>query len=460
MAQRAKKLEEIISIHGEVDGVVSYADYFTRRPLFTSLKVRNDGDETLGDLLLTIEGTNGVLIPFQRFLEIPFESAVEITLGEILSPLYFANAEETRQETITATLTKNGKTIATKQWTVTTLPFDYWEGGQGDAELLATFVRPRLGNCAKVQSDVLAQLKKWNTTCELGGYLGNDKNTIRNIVAALYASLRKHSIKRKPCDISRPVEAGAGVKMLTDCVASPLELALFACSCLESMGLHAVLIYGDKEITCGVWLYDSCFLDTVSDDISRVETYISEGINNLSFFDIEDVYSDKNAAYSTSESHFKQKLSSGLYDKYVDVKRCRISKISPLPLRARNLKGYEVLTEEDMSPDQAPTKLMEMKNLSVEEMTKNKQWERRLLDLSLKNPLLHFNPNKLAVQLLSSSPDDVLDALTENEEMLFAPANPEAHAIAANKIYFGANAEAKRMRELIQLENRSGILRT
>ena len=160
---------------------------------------------------------------------------------------------------------------------------------------------------------------------------------------------------------------------------------------MESLGLNSILIFGDREITCGVWLYDACFLDTVSDDILRLETYISDGINNVSCFDVMDVYSDKNAAYSTSEAHFKQKLSAGLYEKYVDVSRCRISKIMPLPLRARNLKGYEVLSEEDMSHDQAPKELLAAQKLSVDdEQTKDKLWERRLLDLSMKNTLLSF----------------------------------------------------------------------
>jgi len=461
MAQKTKKLEEIISIQGDIDRVVSYADYFAHRPLFTSLQVKNAGEESISDLKLTVEGTNGVLIPCERTIELPYESVVEVTLEDLLSPLYFASAEEVREEKITVSIRTEKKVIASQEWTVQTLPFDYWQGAEGDMELLASFVRPRLGDCARIQSEMLEQLKKWEVSCELGSYVGNDKNTVRKITAALYAVLRKFSILQKTCDISVPVEAGAGVKILTDRSASPLELALFASSCLESIGLHPILIFGDKEITCGVWLYDSCFIDSVSDDVSRLETYVADGINNLSCFDVCDLYSGKNAAYATSESHFKQKLAAGIYDKYVDVRRCRMSHIMPLPLRARSLKGYEVLKEEDMSPDEAPKELVNAHKLSLDDsQTKDKQWERRLLDLSMKNTLLNFSPTKLVVHLLSSSADDTLDALTENGEMNFAPASAEAEAIAARKIYFGTSAETKSLKELIGLENRSGILRT
>lgn len=174
--------------------------------------------------------------------------------------------------------------------------------------------------------------------------------------------------------------------MLAERKATPLELALLFSACVENLGLHPVIVLGEKEVTCGVWLYDSCFMDTVSDDIQRLGKYVSDGINNLSCFDINDLFSDKNVAYSTSEAHFLQRLNAGgYYDKYVDIRRCRIAHIRPLPLRARNLKGYEILSEEDMSPDAAPKMLTEAKKLSLDgKQTKDKQWERRLLDLSLK----------------------------------------------------------------------------
>ncbi len=460
MALKLKKIEETLSLRGEINGVVSYADYFARRPLFTSLQVKNEGEETLSGVILTVESTGGMLIPYEREVELPFESVVEVALDNVLSPHYFSAAEEVKEEKITVSLTVEKKRVLSQTWTVKTLPFDYWQGTAGDEELLASFVRPRLGDCAKVQADVLEQLKKWNVSCELNGYVGNDKNTVRRIIAALFAAIRKISVLQKTSDISQPVSAGAGVKLLAERSATPIELSLFVCSCLENMGLHSVLVFGEKDITCGVWLYDSCFMDTVSDDISRLSAYVEDGINNLSCFDVNDLYAGQNSAYSTSEAHFKQKLASGRFDRYVDVQRCRMSRIFSMPLRARNLKGYEILGEEDSSHDAAPKDLQSAQKLSLdEELTKDKQWERRLLDLSMKNTQLNFSPVKTVLHLLSASADETLDALTENGELAFSPATAAAKMIAAQKVHFGASSEVKNMRELIALENRSGIVR-
>ena len=41
MAQKAKKWEEWITLDGETAKVASYVDYFTRRPLFSSLQIAN-----------------------------------------------------------------------------------------------------------------------------------------------------------------------------------------------------------------------------------------------------------------------------------------------------------------------------------------------------------------------------------------------------------------------------------
>ena len=463
MAKVKKKIEELISLHGEAAKVVTYADYFSRKPLFSSLQIKNAGDEAINDITLSVYNANGLLIDCHKTLEeIPFESVVQVDLGSVLSPVYFSALEEVREEKIEATLRNEKGVIATATWTVTALPFDYWQGTDGDPEMLAAFVRPRLADCSRMQTEMAAQMKKWGAACEFGSYVGNDKNTVRRMIAALYAGIRHFSIKRKDCDISRPVEAGAGVKILSEKQASPLEMALFACACLESVGLHSVLIFGEKEITCGVWLYDSCFIDTVSDDVGRLSAYVADGINNLSCFDVEDLFADKNAAYSTSEEHFKQKLESGAYyDRYVDVHRCRISHVLPLPLRARNLKGFEILSEEDMSPDAAPKELRTAQKLSLDnEQTKDKYWERRLLDLSMKNTLLNFSPVKTVAHVLSTSADATLDALSSRGEMSLAAATNDVLEIAQKGVHFGASSATKGMRELIALENGSGVLRT
>ena len=461
MAVKSKKYEEFISLNVEAAKVVSYADYYTKKPLFSTLQVKNAGAEAVAELSLCVSGGNGLIVEKQKLVDVPFESAVEVEIGELLSPLYFAELIEVKEEEITVSLKKDKKVIAEQTVAVKALPIDFWEGTDGNVERLALFVRPRLADCARIRAEIVEQLKKWEVTAELGGYDGNDKNAVRRIIAAAFACIRRYSISRKPCDFSEPSEIGGGVKILAERQASAPELALFTCSCLESFGLHPVLVFGDKEITCGVWLYQSCFMDTVSDDMNLVEKYIADGINNLSCFDIEDLYADKTCAYSTSETHFKQKLTGGYYDRFVDIRRCRIAQIPSLPLRAKGVKGFEILGEEAMSPFAAPDDLLGAKKFDGDnKQTKDKQWERRLLDLSLKNTLLHFPPERQVVHILSASPDRTLEFLSASGEMRLSSASAELDELKKEKIHFGSAGKVRSLRQLIDLENSSGILRT
>ena len=161
MAQKSRKLEEIISLKGEVAKVVSYADYFARRPLFVSLQIKNEGEEAVKDLILTVENANGMLMPCKKKIaEVPYESTVSVELDNVLSPHYFANIDQVGEEKITVSLRTEKKVITSLEWTVTTMPFEYWQGTNGDLELLASFVRPRLGDCAKLYPEIQSQLKK------------------------------------------------------------------------------------------------------------------------------------------------------------------------------------------------------------------------------------------------------------------------------------------------------------
>ena len=461
MAREKRKLEEFILLTAEAQSILSYADYFMGKALFSVLRVKNDGADSVDGLTLTVQGENGLTLPCVKELaEIPFESAVEIEIGNVLSPLYFLELTEIKRETVRVELKKDKKLIASQTLTVTAVPFDYWEGAQGNVELLAAYARPKLADCLRMRTEVSEQLKKWNVSYDFGGYQGYDKNAIRSVIAATFACVRKYSIEKQPCNFSEPSEVGGGVKILSERRASAPELALFVCACLENFGLHPILVFGEESLACGAWLYESCFLDTVSDDLQILSKYAGDGINNVSCLDVEDLFSDKNCAFSTSETHFKEKIGAGnYYEKYVDIRRCRIAGIMPLPLREKGVKGYEVLSETQASPDAAPQNLNLKKWKLEAKQTKNKQWERRLLDLSLKNALLNFTPERGAAHILSASPNQTYAAIEKHGEMQLIAASAQVTALT-EKVPFGASRNASALNELTVLEHSSGILRS
>lgn len=425
-----------------------YIDYFLQTPV--SVQITNGYSENVS-LSVTVSDADGLLVPYGEQTEIPFESAVELNAEGVFSPLYLSENNSLKAVTVEVSALWEGKELCRAQTEITVLPYDWWEGISGNAERLSAFVRPRLNDCARVLEDAGKRLKKWNTYAEFYGYAGADKSAVHNVVAAVYASMKHFGFeKTAETDLSAPLSAAASGSLIISRRANALELAVFTASCFEAAGLHPVLAVGKGAVAVGAWLYDSCFLDSVTDDCEIVGKYISDGINNLSFFDVEDLFSSKSVGFTASCSHFAQKLKEGFYEYFVDVRRCRIGNITALPLRGRGLKGYELVKERDMSDESAPQPLPEHRNLGLDgKQTKNKLWERRLLDLTSKNALLSFT-GKNALHLYSADPDALYTQLTETGSMkLKAGAEGEP---------FGVE-QTTAQNELILLEQRKGILR-
>ncbi|MBQ8428170.1 MAG: DUF4011 domain-containing protein, partial [Clostridia bacterium] len=461
MATKRIPIEEIISVKAETVSVYSYADFFAGKSLFSSLQIKNDGSESVEGLRLVVTSSGGLLVSQEKLLEeIPYESRVHVNVGEVLSPAYFASKTQKTEEEICVALYANKKLICESKHIVGVLPFDFWQGLGGDVSLLSTFVRPRLADCARMRMEVEEQLKGWGVSGRLGGYSGTDKNFVRQTAAALFSCIKRYAFEKIPQTLSSPVDAGGGTALLAERKATPLQAALFFASCLQSFGLYPLLVFGEREVGVGVWLKDTCFLDTDTDDLSYLENYIADGVNQISCFDVEDLFTGKNAAYTTSETHFKEKLLSGkYYERLVDVRRCRIARILPLPLRVKGVDGYEILREEEGSIDALPENLPRGKSLKLEGKTsKNKQWERRLLDLSMKNALLNFHTDKGALHLLSVSAEQTLATLTKGACTL-AAANAEVLDFSKKK-GLEKGVQPRYLKDLIALEQSSFVLRT
>ena len=449
--KKIKPTEKKFSLVPQFPKYAGYADYFLSTPV--SVQVKNDAAEA-ARLRVFIESESGLIVPYETTAEVPFESAVSLTAEGIFSPLFLAENDRLSPCAVTVRAELDGKEVCREQVTVTALPFDWWEGLEGNAARLAAFVRPRLADCAAVLEDAGKRLKRWQASTEFSGYEASDKNEARQVAAAVYAAVKSFSIERaEPSPLSAPVSAAREGSLIKEHLATELELAVFAAACLEAAHLNPVLAVGKEHVGVGAWLYGSCFLEGVTDDADIVNKYISEGINNLSFFDVSDLYAVSNAAFTPSEGHFRQKLKAGCYEVFVDIRRCRMDGVRACPLRGRGLKGYELLKEEEMTDDAAPAPIPVFRKLKLEgKQPKNKQWERRLLDLTPKNTLLNFT-GKNALHLNETGADAFYGVLASRGHMRLKGA-----AAAETVPPFGGEVNKQR-RELIALEQQKGILR-
>ncbi len=453
-----KKTIDTIEIEGELLNYVSYATYYCRQPLFTAFKIFNRDSQNVSDITVSVTGSTKLVLPTDiKIEEIPHESSVEVIPQNVLNPKYLADIDEPEVCSVCVKLMCGTVEVCTLEAEVQVLPIDCWSGLAGSSEMLATLVRPKMADCQKILAEAGLQLKTWGYSTEFSGYSGNDKNAVRGAAASVFAAVRRLNIERAvDGDYSGIVRTGDISKLIENKKATPLEMALFAASCLEAGKLNPVIVIGRQKVGVGVWLYESCFSSSAQDDMSLVDKYISDGVNNLAIFDADDLFAHRNASYTTSESHFAASLRGGGFEILLDIKRCRIGGFYPLPLKVKTASGYELLGDKQFSYEEKPQAFIDASRYEYDRTaTKDATWQRRLLDLSLKNNLLNFRYRRDCLHILCADMQSFCEKISRRDKFSLFANNIQI----SDPAYFGESKSVKSMGELIDIELGGGKMR-
>ena len=457
--KKSKQLVETLDLDGELLNSVSYATYYNRIPLFTSFRVVNNGEEAIENLIIQVTGANKLILPAEITIdEIPAESSMEVKTPSLLNPKYLADIETVSDCTVTVTVCSGKTVVCSIQASVKAIPMECWSGVSGNTEMLAAFVRPRLSDCQKILAEAGLQLKTWGYSKEWSGYSGNDKNALMFAFASMFSAVRNLNIEREECtDSTELVRVGNLAELVPSRTATPLAMAVYMASCLEAAKFNPVIVVGKNKIGVGVWLHESCFNSPTEDDMSVIERYVSAGVNNLAIIDVDDLFAHKNASFATASTHFTTQLQQGKFDVCIDVKRCRIGGIFPMPIKVGGGSSYEILDNDRYSYDAKPEKLIDADSLTLQrKATKNRNWERRLLDLSLKNNLLNFRYQRDCVHLLLTDLKVFLEKI-EDKPSLSILANQTK---LEDALCFGLGNKVKTLGELVSIELNSQIVRS
>ncbi|MDE6373627.1 MAG: DUF4011 domain-containing protein, partial [Clostridia bacterium] len=438
---------------------VSYATFYNRIPLFTSFRVINNGEEPLEELVIQVTGGNKLILPAEIKLdEIPAESSLEVKTPPLLNPKYLAELENEEDCIVTVTVCCGKAVVCSIEAAVKAISMECWTGVAGNAEMLAAFVRPRLSDCQKILAEAGLQLKTWGYSREWSGYSGNDKNALMYAFASMYSAVRNLNIEREECgDTTQLVRVGNLADLVPSRRATPIAMAVYMASCLEAAKFNPVIVVGKNKIGVGVWLHESCFNSPLQDDTSVIERYVSAGVNNLAIVDVDDLFAHKNASFATSSTHFVTQLQSGGYDCCIDIKRCRIGGIFPMPIKVGGGSSYEILDNNRYSYDAKPEQLIDAGSLSLQrKATRDRNWERRLLDLSLKNNLLNFRYMRDSVHLLIIDLKVFLEKTEDKNSLTVLPNQTKIE----DALCFGLSNKVKTLSELVAIELNAQTVRS
>lgn len=406
-------------------------------PFIRNLTVSNEGDEDISDVKLTITFDPGFAKTFTYDISnVPAGQSVEISpLRIILSTEMLFSLTEAISGTVSFSLAKDDSELYHKDIPVQLLSFNEWSGLAFDPELIAAFVTPNHPEIAKVISEASVYLKKWADTTAFSAYQRQNPNFVKQQMAAIYTALcaRKIAYNMPPASfeyIGQKIRLANTVLEIKQ--GTCLDLAVLYASCLEAVGLNPLIIFISGHAFCGCHLEEETFADCATDDVSAIEKRIVTGAEEILLVECTDITKDNidfDVALKHGKDHFDKP---GEFICAVDIARTRGSGIRPIPLKleqaitSENAESESVKRIRMSAPSELDTSLYgKVAQGSNEPMTKQKLWERKLLDFSLRNSLLNFRMNKSTIEIMVSDLSMLEDKLSDGTDFRILEAPSE-----------------------------------
>ena len=337
---------------------------------------------------------------------------------------------EAIQSTFKLSITCEGTVVFEKDFSIYLMAYDQWCGSTIMPELLSTFVTPNHPLITRVINNAAKYLEKFSGSSSFDEYQTQNPNRVRMQVAALYEALREESL----IYVSSPAsfeDYGQRVrladKVLNEKLGTCLDLTLLFASCLEATGIHPILVLKRGHIFLGAWLIDSIYSSPVSDDISFLVKESSDGINEMVFVESTCLTSESSVSFDEASETARHSLLEGNdFNFFIDVTRCRMDKIRPLPQRGME-NGNWVIVNEGSSHELSTEEVKEYNHydIKIEDdgkvITKQQIWERKLLDFSLRNNLLNMKIGKKVIPFISFQIDKLEDYIQSGEHYQLLP---------------------------------------
>ena len=411
-----------MTIKTELLPVISYAMQQNGAGLVRSVAIENPTDVPIEHLELDITADCGFILPFHSHIDlIPQKETVTISQPKvILRGEFLAGLTEKIAGVLTISLRQGESVLAACHEEVTVLSFDEWQGLAIYPELLASFVTPNHPELPKIIGRAADILGHWTGDNAMDAYQSQDPNRVLRQAGAIFTALKEQSISYAVAPASFE-QSGQRMRLcnavLTQKLGNCLDLTLLYAACLEAAGLHPLLIATEGHIFTGLWLEDRMFPECVQDDVSLIQKRLASGISEIAVVETTCLTSGKDLSFDQARAVGEQNLINQNFECVIDVHRARMSRITPLPQRFAAPGGWVIREAADISRESrnAPRELDETiridPNADDQTLPKKAQWERKLLDLGLRNTLINLRLTKTQLPILTNSLDALEDAL-------------------------------------------------
>ncbi|MEM9763301.1 MAG: DUF4011 domain-containing protein [Pseudomonadota bacterium] len=394
-------------------------------PILRSLTIENPGPDTVEELSLRVVA-HPCFCREKRWTidRITGEGSVAIADRDLVLDLArLGGLDEAESGQLTFTLCHGDDVLTEEVVDIRLIAKDEW-GGLGEmAQILAAFVSPNDPAVARILKEAGRILERHGHSPSLDGYQSGDPRRTYMLSAAIWSAVTGLGLTyaEPPKSFERE---GQKVRMPRrieeEGLATCLDTALFLAAALEAAGLNPVVVFTRGHAFTGVWLTDRTLGRAVEPDV----TELRKAIAAQEFVAFETTLTTRRppAGFDEAVREGARQLSEEVEDRFdraVDLTRSRKAGIKPLASHA----APETRTG-DADDSVAPAALPGVPDFGlltselVDEAPKTPddriaRWQRKLLDLSLRNRLLNFADTKSAVPFVCGDVPGLEDSLAD-----------------------------------------------
>lgn len=427
-----------VEIFATVVAKLNLADFQNAIPVIRELRVSNETSSRFVNATLTLSSEPTVFKPkIWRIDEIAAKSFRTIPgLDLVLDGALLNRLTEAELSTFTFVLeaddahaVEGRKEIARSEQVVDLLPRNQWGGMRHIPDMTAAFVQPNDPAVERLLKQTAELLRLSDKSSSLDGYEGGPKRAWQ-LASAVWGALARMKLDYAlpPASFEQTGQKVRSPSQIANSgLATCLDLTLLFCAALEQIGLNPVIVFTKGHAFAGLWLKPEEFATVLVDDVTAVRKRVK--LQELVLFETTLITQSPIPSFSYAVERGAKQIAEDVesgFEMLLDIRRARLQRIKPLA--SSESQPAHVFSEDS---DAAPVLMVEEgagfsdenADVQIEDLSKLDpadrlgRWQRKLLDLSLRNNLLNFKTGKRALKLESPDPGALEDILASGQSL-------------------------------------------
>lgn len=404
----------------------TYASFQNAVPVIRSIGISNS-------TAISLESCRLELTSNPPFLRSKIWQIDRIAAGETISLTdrkvdldagYLAGLNEAERGELTLRLSIGTEILAEQRIVVRLLARDEWGGVADMAQLLPAFVMPNDPATATVLRDAADILSTHGHSTSLDGYQSGMPQRAFMLAAAVYSAVAAQSLlyAEPPASFeTRGQKIRRPSTIISSKLATCLDTTLLFASALEATGLNPIILLFEGHAAVGVWLTKKTLANAIEFDAMEIRKALAS--RELIVFESTGVSHRPVMTFEGAQRALDHRLDedkTAEFEAAVDVSRSRSGGITPLashnPMAAPGDEG------EPLQPTSLPLPAVaSVSNLPADEVEvkpttaagRIDRWQKKLLDLTLRNRLLNFPDSQKTIPFLCTDVGYLEDRLVK-----------------------------------------------